>query len=573
MADNQTYEVNEKSASPSHGIFGKDEGIYRTQTEESATRGQVHNADQLQRHLGNRQVQLIAIGGSIGTATFVSIANGLVKGGPGSLLLAYAIYSCMLGLVNNAMAEMASFMPVTGGFIRMAGHWVDPAMGFWAGWNFFLYEAILIPFEISALNLVLKYWSDDIPVAAVVAVCIVLYFAINAFVVKAYGETEFWLALGKVLLILIVFSFTFITMVGGNPVKDAYGLRYWNNPGAFAEYNTTGDLGRFEGFLGSLWSAAFTVVGPEYLSMLSGEVKLPRTYLKNAFKVTYVRFAFFFIGSALCVGIVIPYNEKTLLDILAGNSGGGGSAAASPYVIAMRNLRINGLPHLVNALLCTSIFSAGNAYTYYGTRSLYGLALESQAPKFLKKCTKKGVPLYCLLITICFPFLGFLNVDAGSAKVLTWFVNIITGAQIINYLVICVTYLFFYRATKVQGIDRRNMPYYGYFQPHGTWIGMVFLTLVLGCYGYGTFLPGKFTVDGLFTYYMMVFLAPIFFFGWKFLKKTKFVKPHEADLMWEKAYIDAYEASFAEETTGFWQEIGEMLMCGLKGRKKESGYA
>lgn len=128
MADNQTYEVNKKSASPSHGIFGKDEGIYRTQTEESVTRGQVHNADQLQRHLGNRQVQLIAIGGSIGTATFVSIANGLVKGGPGSLLLAYTIYSCMLGLVNNAMAEMASFMPVTGGFIRMAGHWVDPAM-------------------------------------------------------------------------------------------------------------------------------------------------------------------------------------------------------------------------------------------------------------------------------------------------------------------------------------------------------------------------------------------------------------------------------------------------------------
>ena len=128
MADNKTYEVHEKSASPSHGIFDKDEDVYRTETENSVTHGQVHNADQLQRHLGNRQVQLIAIGGSIGTATFVSIANGLVKGGPGSLLLAYTIYSCMLGLVNNSMAEMASFMPVTGGFIRMAGHWVDPAM-------------------------------------------------------------------------------------------------------------------------------------------------------------------------------------------------------------------------------------------------------------------------------------------------------------------------------------------------------------------------------------------------------------------------------------------------------------
>lgn len=175
MSENKAYEVHEKSGHASSEVQGKDADIYRVQTERSAIHGVVDNVDQLQRHLGNRQVQMIAIGGSIGTATFVSIANGLVKGGPGSLFLAYTIYACMLGLVNNAMAEMASFMPVTGGFIRMAGHWVDPAMGFWAGWNFFLYEAILIPFEISALNLVLKFWSDDIPVAAVVAVCIVLY--------------------------------------------------------------------------------------------------------------------------------------------------------------------------------------------------------------------------------------------------------------------------------------------------------------------------------------------------------------------------------------------------------------
>lgn len=135
----------------------------------------VDNTDQLKRHLGNRQIQLIAIGGSIGTATFVSITSGLTKGGPGSLFLAYTIYSCMMGLVNNSMAEMAVYMPVSGAFIRMAGHWVDEAFGFWAGWNFFIYEALLIPFEISALNLVLTFWRDDIPVEAVVAACIVIY--------------------------------------------------------------------------------------------------------------------------------------------------------------------------------------------------------------------------------------------------------------------------------------------------------------------------------------------------------------------------------------------------------------
>lgn len=167
--DEKAVNMNEKSADSSS--LGQD-GLYRNETTEI---GHVDNVDQLQRHLGNRQVQLIAIGGSIGTATFVSIANGLVKGGPGSLFLAYTLYTCMLGLVNNSMAEMAAFMPVSGGFIRMAGHWVDEAMGFWVGWNFFIYEAILIPFEISALNLVLTFWSDDIPVAAVVAACIVLY--------------------------------------------------------------------------------------------------------------------------------------------------------------------------------------------------------------------------------------------------------------------------------------------------------------------------------------------------------------------------------------------------------------
>lgn len=91
------------------------------------------NADQLQRHLGNRQIQLIAIGGSIGTALFVSIGQGLYHGGPGNLLLAYGIQSIVLAMVNNCTAEMTTAYPVSGGFIRHAGHWVDDALGFMVG--------------------------------------------------------------------------------------------------------------------------------------------------------------------------------------------------------------------------------------------------------------------------------------------------------------------------------------------------------------------------------------------------------------------------------------------------------
>ena len=197
------------SKSPSDQIPGLEYGeVVTTQNGEIA-----ENTDDLHRRLNNRQIQLIAIGGSIGTALFVSIGGGLTEGGPGSLFLAYAIYSCFLAMVGNGTAEMTVLFPVSGGFVRLAGHFVDEAFGFMAGWNFFLYEALLIPFEITALTTVLGYWSDNIPPWSIPIACIILYALINGFAVRAYGEAEFWLSGGKVILILLLFCFTFVTMV------------------------------------------------------------------------------------------------------------------------------------------------------------------------------------------------------------------------------------------------------------------------------------------------------------------------------------------------------------------------
>lgn len=133
----------------------------------------------LHRRLHNRQIQLIAAGGSIGTALFISIGGGLAKGGPASLFIAYTLYSIVLSLVNNSIAEMSTYMPVAGGFVRLAGYWVDDALGFLAGWNFFIYEALLIPFEITALTFVISFWNGDVtnagPTAGVCAAVIVCY--------------------------------------------------------------------------------------------------------------------------------------------------------------------------------------------------------------------------------------------------------------------------------------------------------------------------------------------------------------------------------------------------------------
>lgn len=353
-------------------------------------------------------------------------------------------------------------------------------------------------------------------------------------------------------------------MVGGNPQHDAYGFRYWRDPGPMAEYHTTGDLGRFEGLLGALWAACWTIVGPEYLTMVAAEAQRPRIYMKSAFITMYWRFGLFFVLSALCVGIVIPYNDSTLVAILSGEKGGGGTAAASPYVIAMSNLGVTGLPHLTNALLVTSIFSAGNTLTYCASRSLYGLALEGRAPKVLASCTKQGVPVYCILITLLFGLLSFLQLSSSSAVALSWLTSLNTAGQMINFIIITTTYLFFYYACVAQGVDRSKFPYYGRFQPYCGWIAVITECTLVLFFGYSSFTPWN--LSGFFQHYAMVFLAPLLYFGWKLTKRTKIVSSKQVDLVWERPIVDAYEATFASPPIGFWTEMVQLI--GLKRDRK-----
>lgn len=214
--------------------------------------------------------------------------------------------------------------------------------------------------------------------------------------------------------------------------------------------------------------------------------------------------------------------------------------------------------------MLTSIFSAGNTYTYCATRSLYGLALEGRAPRFLRKCTANGVPIYCFAIVMMFPFLSFLQVSGSSAEVIGWFVELITAGALIDFMVMNVTFLFYYRACKAQGVDRRKMPYYGRFQPYGAIIALVVQFLVTIFYGYKAFAPWD--VERFFRNYTMQLLAPILYIGWKVVKKTRIVKPHETDLVWEAPIIDRYEASFTHPPVGFWTEMARMV--GIKRKKK-----
>ena len=138
-------------------------------------------------------------------------------------------------------------------------------------------------------------------------------------------------------------------------------------------------------------------------------------------------------------------------------------------------------------------------------------------------------------------------------------------------IAMAVTYLFFYRACKAQGLDRRTLPYYGRFQPYTTWFALIFECLVVLGFGYESFDP--WSVSSFFIYYTMLILAPITFLGWKLVKRTKFVKPEEADLIWERPVIDAYEKTFIDDPVGFWREMIQLVGLGRKkgGNDKRAG--
>lgn len=166
-----------------------------------------------------------------------------------------------------------------------------------------------------------------------------------------------------------------------------------------------------------------------------------------------------------------------------------------------------------------------------------------------------------------FPFLSFLSVGSGASVALKWLANLTQASQLLDYIFMCITYIFFYRALKAQGYDRKDLPYRGWYQPYVAWVGMACMIVTLGIYGYTVFLPGWWNTGTFFTYYTMVFVCAVLFPFWKFLKGTKFVKASEADLVWERPTIDAYEAA-TEAPLGIWEDLGRVV--GIKKRKVKS---
>ncbi|KAF7375335.1 General amino acid permease AGP2 [Mycena sanguinolenta] len=517
--------------------------------------------DQTHRTLKPRHIQLISIGGTIGTVLFVQIGTGLPVGGPGGLLLAFIAWSTVVLAMNECLAEMVSWIPISSPYVsilplivhcflsivdrwqvRFADHFVDEALGVCSGFNLFFSVGTSIPYEIVAFNLMLNFWTDKIPAISVIVFMILCYGAINLFAVRFYGESEFWLALGKVILILGLIVFTFVVMVGGNPEHDAFGFRNWNVPGGpFVAYIYEGSLGHFLGLLSSLVQASWTVSGPEFIAMTAGEAAHPRRTLPRSFRSLIGRLIVFFVLGALAVGILVPYTDPELLATTTARPGAG----SSPYVIAMQRLNLGGLAHVVNALVMLSIFSAGNNYVYTASRTLFGMALEGRVPRVLAKCTADGIPVYSVCVTMLLSLLAFLQLGSTSGVVLQWITRFGTASAMANYAMIAFTYIRFHAALKAQGIPRESLPYRSSWQPFCGYYAFIASFTMMFLSGYVVFVPGQWDTTTFIFSYALIGLLPVIFIGWKIARRTQWRNLREVDFFREeRAEVDAYETKF-----------------------------
>lgn len=288
-------------------------------------------------------------------------------------------------------------------------------------------------------------------------------------------------------------------------------------------------------FWATFVNAAFSFLGTEIVALAAAEAENPSRNVPKAIRRVFYRILMFYVGGVVVIGWLVPYTTPTLL-------GGANNASSSPYVIAIANAKIKALPSIVNAVILVAAFSAGNSDLYASSRTLYGLACSGQAPRFLRYCTKGGLPVWCVVITALAGPLAYLNVSTNGATVFEWFVNITSITGLITWDVILITYLRFYQGLKYNNIDRNTFAYKAPFQPYASYFGIFFITLIIIFNGFQVFLAGEWDVNVFITAYICLPIFLVFYLIWKIAKRSKFVRVADMDFHTGRRELDESES-------------------------------
>ncbi|SPO39016.1 probable general amino acid permease [Pseudozyma flocculosa] len=496
----------------------------------------------LRRELKPRHLIFISIGACIGTGIFLGVGSSLQNGGPLGLFLGFSLIASVVVCVMFMVSELVTFLPVSGGHIRLAGRFVDPALSAAMGWSYLICWTLILAAELSAAAVLISYWlpASQVNQAVWIAVGSLVVLAVNAFGTGIFGEMEFIFASIKVITLTALIIISLVITAGGGPQGESIGFRYWRDPGALVQYKgIPGATGRFLGFFNVLAQASFSMIGAEMLALAAAECRHPRKILPICMRTVWVRIVGFYVVSVFCCGLVVAHNNPLL--------GSSGTAAASPYVIAIQAAGIKVLPSIVNAAIITSALSAGCSDLYTTSRSLYSLAQKGQAPKIFSRTLKNGIPHYAVAVCWLVGALAYLGSSSTSADVFSFLVNLTALSGILTWFSIAITYIRFRAGMKAQNLPRSMLPWKSRFTLVGAYWTLLIVGIVLVFSGWEVFRPGHWDTASFFSNYLPLAWFPALYFGFKYLWKTRIIPVHEMDFVSGLKEIEADARMWDEE--------------------------
>lgn len=373
----------------------------------------------LSKELKFRHITMISIGGVIGAGLFVGSGAVIQSTGP-SAIISYCLAALLVVFVMRMLGEMASLNPTSGSFANYASEILGPWAGYMVGWLYWFFWVIVIAIEAIAGAGIIQYWFPHAPTWILSLCLIILLTLTNVYSVKSYAEFEYWLAIVKVVTIVIFLGLGVAIIFGFIPGVAAPGLNNLIGKGGFMPNGLTAVL------MGVVITF-FSFFGSEIAAIAAGESSQPHKAITIALNSVVWRLLVFFIGSMAVIVTILPWNSASLLK--------------SPFVSVLELSHIPGAAQIMNFVVLTAVLSCLNSGLYTSSRMLYAMSLKGDAPKALQKLSLKGVPVRAVLAGTFFAYISVIFNFISPDKIFLFLVNASGGIAMLVYLVIAFSHL------------------------------------------------------------------------------------------------------------------------------------
>lgn len=414
--------------------------------------GQQHG-DTLKRGLKNRHIQLIALGGAIGTGLFLGSASVIQSAGPG-IILGYAIAGFIAFLIMRQLGEMVVEEPVAGSFSHFAYKYWGAFAGFASGWNYWVLYVLVAMAELTAVGKYIQFWWPEIPTWVSAAAFFVLINAINLTNVKVYGEMEFWFAIIKVVAVIGMILFGGWLLFSDSAGPQATVRNLWEQ-GGFLPHGMTG-------LVMMMAIIMFSFGGLELVGITAAEADNPEVTIPKATNQVIYRILIFYVGSLAVLLSLMPWTRVT--------------ADTSPFVLIFHELGDALVANALNVVILTAALSVYNSCVYCNSRMLFGLAQQGNAPKSLLKVDKRGVPVNTILVSAVTTALCVLINYLMPGEAFGLLMALVVSALVINWAMISLAHIKFRRKKDQQGVKTR---FPALFYPLGNWVCLLFMAAIL----------------------------------------------------------------------------------------------